>query len=72
MADDYLEKWERQRKKEIEKFLSGWNWERVFLTWRNRICDYPVSLEPLFTEIWVHDPGYPVGRGILFRRPITI
>ncbi|TYP46775.1 hypothetical protein [Thermosediminibacter litoriperuensis] len=62
MADQWFEKWQKQRHKEIEKFIDGWNWHTIFITWKSRMRDYPVSLNPLFTEIWVHDPEYPTGR----------
>lgn len=61
-GEHILERWEEQRRKAIERFLSGWDWEMVYRTWHSRIRGYPVTLEPLFTEIRVHDPAYPVGR----------
>lgn len=62
MSKDWLAKRENQRKREIEKFTEGWNWESVFLTWSHRIGQFPVSFEPLFTEVWIHDPDNPLGR----------
>jgi hypothetical protein len=62
VTDFWLDKWDKQRKKEIENFTANWNWEHVFLAWRYRLKDYMVSLKPLFTEVWVYDSKYPVGR----------
>lgn len=62
MTDHLLDKWDKQRKKEIEKFTANWNWEHVYSNWRHRIREYSISLKPLFTEVWVHDSENPLGR----------
>ena len=46
----------------IQEFLDGWSWERVVSSWLSRISESPVSLEPLFTRIEVHDPAALEGR----------
>lgn len=62
MSNSYFENLEKQHKREIENFTDGWNWNRIFSAWSNRIDDFPISIEPLFTAVCVHDPEYPVGR----------
>jgi hypothetical protein len=47
---------------EIQKFISGWDWNRVLQVWNNRIDDFSIQLDPLFTRIPVYDPEYPSGR----------
>ncbi|MHC1717201.1 MAG: hypothetical protein AB9883_00880 [Acidaminococcaceae bacterium] len=71
MDDKYLKNWERQRKIEIDEFFDGWDWQQIFRTWKNKICDYPISLEALFKEITIYDPKNPYEReNILTWQPI--
>jgi clan AA aspartic protease len=60
MSDD----WIRQQEVLIQECLDGWSWEQVVSSWLSRISESPVSLEPLFTRIEIHDPAAPVGREI--------
>jgi len=52
----------QQREREMEEFVSGWDWERVYRAWASRIKDFNVVLDPLFLTVNVHDPKYPTGR----------
>jgi len=71
MDDKYLKNWERQRKIETNEFFDGWDWQQIFRTWKNKICDYPISLEALFKEIIICDPKNPYEReNILTWQPI--
>jgi hypothetical protein len=56
------EDWIRQQEVLIQEFLVGWSWEQVVSSWLSRISESPVSLEPLFTRMEIHDPAAPVGR----------
>lgn len=62
MDDKYLKKWERQRKIETDEFFDLWDWQLIFSTWKNKISDYLISLNPLFKEIIICDPKNPYGR----------
>lgn len=64
VAERHLNVWEKQRKERINEFVSGWTWERVVLNWRDRLEDFSISLNPLFTEICVYDPKFPTGREV--------
>jgi hypothetical protein len=54
--------WKRQQEVLIQEFLDRWSWEQIVSRWLSRISESPVSLEPLFTRIEIHDPAAPVGR----------
>lgn len=61
MTNSY-EKYQKQIEKQIKDFTRGWDWKRVFSVWKNRIDAHTISLDPLFTEIPIYDPGFPAGR----------
>lgn len=50
----------RRDKEEIEQFLAGKDWSDIFHIWKERLGDFSITLQPLFTEVWAHDPKYPV------------
>ena len=50
----------RRRKQEIEQFLAGRDWNDVFHIWKDTLDNLSITLQPLFTEVWAHDPKYPV------------
>src|SRR5215210_6452697 len=54
--------WVGQQEVLIQEFVDGWSWEQVVSSWLSRISESPVSLDPLFTRIEIHDPAAPVGR----------
>lgn len=49
--------WQKQQEKEIKRFTKGWNWERVFQTWLKHMKNSPISVNSLFREVIIHDPG---------------
>jgi|GEM_PF-2025442 len=51
-----------RRNHEIQQFMDGWDWKRIYTVWQWRLRDFGASAEPLFTELQVHDPRYPTGR----------
>lgn len=71
MDDKYLKNWERQRKTETDEFFDGWDWQQIFRTWKNKIFDYPISIDPLFKEITIYDSKNPYEReNVLTWQPI--
>ena len=71
MGDKYLKNGERQRKIEMDEFFDLWDWQLIFSTWKNKISEYPISLNPLFKEIIICDPKNPYGReDVLTWQPI--
>lgn len=42
--------------------------EKSFQIWTEQVKKSSVSTDPLFTEIWVHDPKYPTGRDNVLSR----
>ena len=54
--------WKIRLEHETAKFVAGWDWERVLFVWRNRVGDFGVDVEQLFSDISVHDPKYLTGR----------
>lgn len=56
-TDDWLEKMEKEK----ADFVSGWDWGRVSYTWQARVDDFATKLHPLFTDVILHDPKYPMG-----------
>lgn len=54
--------WEIRRVIEAKEFMRGWDWESIYRVWDSRIKDFAVPMEPLFTEVVVHDPAHPTGR----------
>jgi hypothetical protein len=47
---------------EAKRFMDGWDWEDIHRSWKRRLGDFGVQLQPVFTEIIVHDPHFPTGR----------
>lgn len=62
MATRRLDPGQRGNQKEIENFIQGWSWKRVYQAWLERLGNFSVFLNPLFTEVWVHDPKFPTER----------
>ena len=54
--------WQRQKERKAKRFMDGWDWKDVYRTWKFRLDDFGVQLEPLFTPIHVHDPHNPTER----------
>ncbi len=57
-----MDSWDRRIKLEAKRFISGWDWDLVYHTWSRRFHDFNVNLTPLFKEIRVYDPKYPIGQ----------
>lgn len=51
--------WQAERDKIRADFLRNWDWVRVLSTWRKRMKELGVHLNPLFTEVVVWDPKDP-------------
>lgn len=54
--------WGKQFHLEEKAFVGDRCWSDVFQIWQQRMEDFAVELEPLFTVIQVHDPSHPTGR----------
>lgn len=54
--------WQTRVDREVKKFMDGWDWEDIYLSWNMRLDDFGVQVQPFFTEIIVHDPHFPTGR----------
>lgn len=54
--------WARQQEALVQEFADGWSWERVVSSWLSRIFESSANLDPLFTQIDIHDPAAPAGR----------
>lgn len=57
-----IDTWEKHQQRIINQYLKGWDWNQVYGVWCDQFCRLSVSLDPLFSEIWVYDPDYPKGR----------
>jgi hypothetical protein len=60
----------QQREREMEEFVKGWDWERVYRALARRIKDFNVALNPLFLTIGVHDPKH--ASTLLSFRPVVV
>jgi hypothetical protein len=56
MVRDWQADWKRRR----AQFVQNWDWTYVLSTWRHRMKEFGVRLDPLFTEIPIWDPQNPV------------
>jgi hypothetical protein len=57
-----LNSWQDKLDREREEFARYWDWQRVVRSWRTRIEELGITLDPLFLPIHVCDPGNPIGR----------
>lgn len=62
-----MDSWDRRIKLEAKRFISGWDWDLVYRTWSRHFHDFNVNLTPLFKEIRVYDPKYPIGQKKILR-----
>lgn len=57
-----LDSWQLRLKYELKKFIEGWDWERIYYSWKQQIQGFGVSLDPLFKQLDVYDPKYKIER----------
>jgi hypothetical protein len=57
-----VEKWQRERDLQAEKFLDGDGWPEIYSTWKRRMEDFAAPLDPLFQDVPILDTtGHHVG-----------
>lgn len=59
MSNSKVTYWDQESDRQIDEFSDGWDWNRVFCVWHQRVTDFQVKVFPLFHPIPVHDPNNP-------------
>lgn len=52
-----VDDWQTALERDRAAFVQGWDWQRVLWTWRARLTEFGIELEPVFQIVEVNDPG---------------